>query len=188
MNDIRRIEDFFSPEDIIAICEDEFRPLADKIAFNMMTKTRNGGADVNSLGLPEEATGETARSLNTISEEGNGALTVSFVGREGIAGIDEGQSPQDVQQQYGSFQSFLQNIERWARAKETRWLLEPGSIDAWRVASNVWDHGTVLYQEGGGTEIMKDLLPEAVQRVDSRITDMLDNSIYNILSKKIETL
>ena len=188
MKDVVRIQDYFSPEQIINICEDEFRPLAEKIAFNMMTKTTNNGAEVNSLGLPEETTGETAASLKTISEETSGALTVAFVGRPGIASIDEGQSPQDVQQEFGSYESFKRAIEQWARAKESRWFLEPGSINAEGVASNVWDHGTVLYQEGGGTEIMKDLLPDAVSRIDLKLTGLLDNAIYNVLSRKIETL
>lgn len=188
MNDVVRIQDYFSPETIIAVCEDEFQPLAEKIAFNMMTKTRNGGADVNSLGLPEETTGETADSLKTTFEETGGGLTVAFVGRAGIASIDEGRSPQEVRQEFASFDSFKNTIERWARAKEARWGLESGSIDAWRVASNVWDHGTVLYQEGGGTEIMKDLLPDAVSRIDFKLTELLDNAIYNVLSRKIETL
>ena len=188
MNDVVHIQDYFSPETIIAVCEDEFQPLAEKIAFNMMTKTTNSGSDVNSLGLPEETTGETAASLKTISEESSGVLTVAFVGRQGIASIDEGQSPQDVRREFASFDSFKNTIERWARAKETRWGLESGSIDAWSVASNVWDHGTVLYQEGGGTEIMKDLLPDAVSRIDLKLTELLDNAIYNVLSRKIETL
>lgn len=188
MKDVVRIQDYFSPDQIINICEDEFRPLAEKIAFNMMTKTTNSGADVNSLGLPEETTGETTASLKTISEETSGGLTIAFVGRAGIASIDEGQSPQDVQQEFASFDTFKNAIERWARAKEARWGLEPGSIDAWSVASNVWDHGTVLHQEGGGTEIMKDLLPEVVNRIDSKLTELLDNAIYNVLSRKIETL
>lgn len=188
MADVVRIQDFFSPDDLINICEDEFQPLAEKIAFNMMTKTTNGGADVNSLGLPEETTGETVASLRTVSEESNGALTISFVGRKGIRSIDEGQSPQEVHAEFASFDSFLQTIERWARAKENRWALGSGSIDEWKVASNVWDHGTVLYQEGGGTEIMKDLLPQAVNRIDIKVTELLDRLIYNILTKKLDTL
>lgn len=188
MNDVVRIQDFFSPENIINICEDEFQPLAEKIAFNMMTKTTNSGADVNSLGLPEETTGETAASLKTIYEEASGGLTVSFVGRPGIKSIDEGKSPQEVKAEFVSFDSFLQTIERWARAKESRWALAPQSIDAWSVASRVWDHGTVLYQEGGGTEIMKDLLPQAVNNIDFKLTESLSNAIYNVLSKQIDTL
>lgn len=117
MPTIRQIEEVFSPERIITICEDEFGPLAEQIAFNIMTKRTNSGADVNALGLPEETTGATAESLKTIHESTNGGLTVSFVGRKGIKNIDEGSSPQDVQEEFGSFGAFLNAIERWARAQ-----------------------------------------------------------------------
>lgn len=186
MPTIRQIEEIFSPERIITICEDEFGPLAEQIAFNIMTKRTNSGADVNALGLPEETTGATAKSLKTIHESTNGGLTVSFVGRKGIKNIDEGSSPQDVQEEFGSFGAFLNAIERWARAKESRWNLEPRSINAYGVASSVWDHGNVLHQEGGGTEIMKDLLPEVVERISERITEELDTSIYKLLDATID--
>lgn len=106
MPTIRQIEEVFSPERIITICEDEFGPLAEQIAFNIMTKRTNSGADVNALGLPEETTGATAESLKTIHESTNGGLTVSFVGRKGIKNIDEGSSPQDVQEEFGASGPF----------------------------------------------------------------------------------
>ena len=186
MPTIRQIEEIFSPERIITICEDEFGPLAEQIAFNIMTKKTNSGADVNALGLPEETTGATAESLKTIHESTNGGLTVSFVGRKGIKNIDEGSSPQDVQEEFGSFGSFLNAIERWARAKESRWNLEPSSINAYGVSSSVWDHGNVLHEGGGGTESMKDLLPEVVERISERITEELDTSIYKLLDATID--
>jgi len=186
MPTIRQIEEIFSPERIITICEDEFGSLAEQIAFNIMTKRTNSGADVNALGLPEETTGATTESLKTIHESTNGGLTVSFVGRKGIKNIDEGSSPQDVQEEFGSFEAFRNAIERWARVKESRWNLDPRSINAYGVASSVWDHGSVLYQEGGGTEIMKDLLPEVVDRISKKITEELDTSIYQLLDATIE--
>lgn len=130
--------------------------------------------------------GATAESLKTIHESTNGGLTVSFVGRKGIKNIDEGSSPQDVQEEFGSFGAFLNAIERWARAKESRWNLEPRSINAYGVASSVWDHGNVLHQEGGGTEIMKDLLPPTIERISKRITEELDTSIYKLLDATID--
>lgn len=186
MPTIRQIEEIFSPEWIITICEDEFGPLAEQIAFNIMTKRTNSGADVNALNVPEETTGATAESLKTIHEATNGGLTVSFVGRKGIKNIDEGSSPQDVQEEFGSFEAFRNAIERWARVKESRWNLDPRSINAYGVALSVWDHGSVLYQEGGGTEIMKDLLPEVVDRISKKITEELDTSIYQLLDATIE--
>lgn len=186
MPTIRQIEEIFSPERIITICEGEFGPLAEQIAFNIMTKRTNSGADVNALNVPEETTGATAESLKTIHEATNGGLTVSFVGRKGIKNIDEGSSPQDVQEEFGSFEAFRNAIERWARVKESRWNLDPRSINAYGVASSVWDHGSVLYQKGGGTEIMKDLLPEVVDRISKKITEELDTSIYQLLDATIE--
>lgn len=186
MPTIRQIEEVFSPERIITICEDEFGPLAEQIAFNIQTKRTTGGARVNALDLPEETTGETAASLHTETEMTSEGFTVSFVGRKGIAAIDEGQSPQQVQEEFGSFGAFLNAIEKWARAKESRWMLSPGEIDAYGVASNVWDKGTVLYREGGGTEIMKDLLPGVVERISERITEELDTSIYKLLDATID--
>ena len=91
-----------------------------------------------------------------------------------------------MQEEFGSFGAFLNAIERWARAKESRWNLEPRSINAYGVASSVWDHGNVLHQEGGGTEIMKDLLPEVVERISERITEELDTSIYKLLDATID--
>ena len=186
MPTIRQIEEIFSPERIITICEDEFGSLAEQIAFNIMTKRTNSGADVNALGLPEETTGATTESLKTIHESTNGGLTVSFVGRKGIKNIDEGSSPQDVQEEFGSFEAFRNAIERWARVKESRWNLDPRSINAYGVASSVWDRGSVLYQEGGGTEIMKDLLPEVVDRISKKITEQRDTTIYQLLDATIE--
>lgn len=186
MPGLRQIEEVFSPERLIIICEDEFGPLAERIAFNMMTKTRDSGSDVNSLGLPQETTGRTAESLRTVCETSGDGLTVSFVGRRGIRSIDEGSSATDVQQEFGSFEAFLGVIEKWARAKEARWNLEPGKISAYGVASNVWDHGTVLHQEGGGREIMKDLLPEVVENISRRVTEELDTAIYQLLDATIE--
>ena len=186
MPTIRQIEEIFSPERIITICEDEFGSLAEQIAFNIMTKRTNSGADVNALGLPEETTGATTESLKTIHESTNGGLTVSFVGRKGIKNIDEGSSPQDVQEEFGSFEAFRNAIERWARVKESRWNLDPRSINAYGVASSVWDRGSVLYQEGGGTEIMKDLLPEVVDRISKKITEERDTTIYQLLDATIE--
>lgn len=186
MPTIRQIEEIFSPERIITICEGEFGSLAEQIAFNIMTKRTNSGADVNALHVPEETTGATAESLKTIHEATNGGLTVSFVGRKGIKNIDEGSSPQDVREEFGSFEAFRNAIERWARVKESRWNLDQRSINAYGVASSVWDRGSVLYQEGGGTEIMKDLLPEVVDRISKKITEELDTSIYQLLDATIE--
>ena len=106
MPTIRQIEEIFSPERIITICEGEFGPLAEQIAFNIMTKRTNSGADVNALNVPEETTGATAESLKTIHEATNGGLTVSFVGRKGIKNIDEGSSPQDVREEFGKLRGI----------------------------------------------------------------------------------
>lgn len=186
MSTLQRIEDYFSPELLIALCEDEFGPLAEQIAFNMQTKRTTSGARVNALDLPAETTGATAASLHTQTETTSEGFTVSFVGRRGIAALDEGQSPQQVQEAFGSFEAFLAAIERWARAKESRWMLSPGEIDAYGVASNIWDKGTVLYSDGGGTEIMKELLPPVMERISAKVTEVLDETIYKLLDATIE--
>lgn len=186
MSTLRYIENFFSPDKLIDICEDEFRPLAEAIAFNIQTKTTDSGSDVNSLGLPAETTGATASSLHTTVEDGSRGLMVSFVGRKGIANLDEGSSPSDIHEQVGSFDAFLQVIEKWADAKENRWMLEPGTIDVYGVAASLWDRGSVLYQQGGGTEQIKDLLPPVVERISEKITEVLDETIYRMLDKTID--
>lgn len=186
MDSIRQIEDFFSPQRFIDICEDHFTPLAEQIAFNIMTKKSNSGASVNALDVPEETTGETAESLKTVHEITSAGLAVSFVGRKNINNIDKGSSPEDVHADFGSFESFLSAIETWARAKESRWGFEPGSINAHGVASAVWERGSVLYQEGGGSEIMSDLLPPVIDSISQQITEELSNSAYRLLNTIIE--
>lgn len=186
MDSIRQIEDFFSPQRFIDICEDQFAPLAEQIAFNIQTKKQNNGASVNALDVPEETTGKTAESLKTIHEITSDGLTVSFVGRKNIKNIDKGSSPEDVQAEFGSFDAFLSAIETWARAKESRWGFEPETINALGVANAVWDHGSVLYQEGGGSEIMGDLLSPVIEKINQQITEELDNSIYELLNSSIE--
>lgn len=186
MTNVREIERFFSPDRILLLCEDEFTPLAEQIAFNIQTKRTNSGAEVNALGVPEETTGATAESLRTISEMGADGLVVSFVGRHNIKNIDEGSSPADIHEEFGSFESFLRSIETWAAAKEARWMLEPGQIDPYGVASSLWSHGSVLYQEGGGTEIMKYLLEPAVENINREFTEMLDETIYNLIDESID--
>lgn len=186
MDRIRQIDDFFSPQKFIDICEDQFASLAEQIAFNIMTKKRNSGASVNYLDVPEETTGRTAESLKTVHESTADGLTVSFVGRKNIKNIDKGSSPEDVHAEFGSYESFLSEIETWARAKESRWGFEPGSINAAGVASTIWDRGSVLYQEGGGSEIMGDFLPPVIESINQQITEELDDSIYRLLDSTIE--
>lgn len=185
MPDANKILDFFSPEQLINICEEEFAPLRDQIITNLQTKTRSSGKRVNSLDLPEETSGETAASLRTIAEQNNIGLIVSFVGRKGIRGIDEGTSPSEAKEEHGSVENLYYALKPWARDKEAKYGLDYKSINAWFAAKNIWEKGTVLYQEGGGTEIMKDLLPKAVERIDAKITDALDASIYQLLNKTI---
>lgn len=186
MDRVQQIEEFFSPQRFIDICADHFGPLAEQIASNIQTKRQNSGASVNSLGVPEETTGSTAESLRTIHETTSDGIVVSFVGRENIKNIDQGSSPEDVHEEFGSFESFRSAIETWARAKELRWGFEPGSINASRVAGTVWERGNVLYQEGGGTEIMADLLPPVIESISQQITEELSNSAYQLLNATIE--
>ena len=101
----------------------------------------------------------------------------------GIAGVDGGRSAGDVQAQYASFDAFLLAIERWAQAKEGLYGIE--EIDAYAVAANVWSKGTVLYREGGGTEILFDLLQPAVDDIDRQLSEQLDRSVFTMLNETI---
>lgn len=185
MANIRAIEEFLSADRFITIAREEFDKLAEEIAEGIRTKTHNSGNEVNSLVLPEETTGATAASLRTIVEHTGTGFDISFVGRKWISAIDDGMSPEDTQEEWPSFGAFWDAIEKWARAKEAKYGLEFKSIDDFNVASHVWDHGTVLYQLGGGTEIMRDKLDGVIERIDERITPILSKSIYELVDEMI---
>ena len=61
--DISKIENFFSPEKLVAICNEEFSTLKEQVTINLQTKRTNSGKNVNSLNVPEETTGATADSM-----------------------------------------------------------------------------------------------------------------------------
>lgn len=180
MNRVDDILHYFDPERFVEICRKHFDDLRTQIVANLQTETSTSGSSVNSLGVPEWTTGKTAASLQTYVEKDNDGIDVSFVGRNGITGIDKGYSPSEVHAQYSSFDSFLLAIERWAQAKEGMYGI--GDIDAYSVAANVWSKGTTLYREGGGTEIMLSLLQPTVDNIEKSLYDMLDRSIYNMLT------
>lgn len=127
--------------------------------------------------------GATAASLQTQVEQNDDGFEAAFVGRQGIAGVDGGRSAGDVQAQYASFDAFLLAIERWAQAKEGLYGIE--EIDAYAVAANVWSKGTVLYREGGGTEILFDLLQPAVDDIDRQLSEQLGRSVFTMLNETI---
>lgn len=185
MADLRAITEYFNEDKFVTIAREEFDKLTQEIVENLRTKTTNSGNVVNSLGLPEETTGTTAASLQTVVEHNGGGFEIAYVGRKGIKGIDDGYSPDEVQDEWPSFEAFWDAIEKWARAKESKYGLEFKSIDDYNVASQVWDHGTVLFQYGGGTEIMRDKLQPTLDRIDERITAIIDNSIYELLDEMI---
>lgn len=185
MADLQAITEFFSQDRFVTIAREEFDKLTQEIAENIRTKTTNSGNEVNSLGLPEETTGATAASLQTVVQHTDRGFEIAFVGRKGIKGIDDGYSPDEVQDEWPSFEKFWDAIEKWARAKEAKYGLEFKSIDDYNVASHVWDNGTVLYQYKGGTEIMRDKLQPTLDRIDERITAEIDKSIYEFLDKII---
>lgn len=186
MDRISQINDFFSPQKYVEICEANFSKLAEQITVNIQTKTSNSGAQVNALGLPEYTTGQTSESLKTVYEQTDNGFEVSFVGRHNIKNIDKGSSPADVQEEFGSFSSFLNAIEHWANAKEARYGLKQGAINPYVVANRVWNLGSILYREGGGTEVMEDLLQPVIDNINQQITEELDNGIYKWLDATIE--
>ena len=155
MDRIDKILRYFDPQRFIEVCEARFDTLRTQVVANLQTKTGSSGKRVNSLGVPEWAT----------------------------AGVDGGRSAGDVQAQYASFDAFLLAIERWAQAKEGLYGIE--EIDAYAVAANVWSKGTVLYREGGGTEILFDLLQPAVDDIDRQLSEQLDRSVFTMLNETI---
>ncbi len=181
MDNVDEILNHFNPERFISVCRTRFDELRTQVVANLQTKTTTSGKKVNSLDVPEWATGATAASLQTLTEQDNDGFSVAFVGRKGISSIDDGSSAGEVQAQYASFDAFLQAIERWAQAKEGIYGIE--DIDAYAVAANVWSKGTVLYREGGGTEILRDLLEPAVADIETKMTEMLDRSVYEMLNE-----
>ena len=183
MDRIDKILRYFDPQRFIEVCEARFDTLRTQVVANLQTKTGSSGKRVNSLGVPEWATGATAASLQTQVEQNDDGFEAAFVGRQGIAGVDGGRSAGDVQAQYASFDAFLLAIERWAQAKEGLYGIE--EIDAYAVAANVWSKGTVLYREGGGTEILFDLLQPAVDDIDRQLSEQLDRSVFTMLNETI---
>ena len=183
MDNVDKILRYFEPERFIEVCRSRFDELRTQIVANMQTKATTSGKRVNSLDVPEWATGATAASLQTQAEQDNDGFEAAFVGRKGIAGVDRGYSAGEVQAQYASFEAFLAAIERWAQAKEGIYGIE--EIDAYAVAANVWSNGTILYREGGGTEIMQELLQPAVDDIDRQLTERLDRSVFTMLNETI---
>lgn len=177
---------YFSPERLASICSEEFELAAQQIRENIATKNTNSGRAVNSLGLPEETTGESAASIHTLFEHEADGFTVGLVGRKGIWSLDKGQSPAEVQFQFSGFWDCVETMKKWAHAKEVRYGLAPRSINAYSVASNIWQKGTILYREGGGQEIVRDPLDPAMQRISERISVELDTSIYQLLDMTVD--
>jgi hypothetical protein len=183
MDDVDKILRYFDPQRFIEVCKARFDTLRTQVVANLQTKTSSSGKRVNSLDVPEWATGATGSSLQTLVDQDNDGFGVTFIGRKGIAGVDSGYSSNEVQAQYSSFDAFLLAIERWAQAKEGIYGIE--EIDAYAVAANVWSNGTVLYREGGGTEILFELLQPAVDDIDRQISEQLDRSVFTMLNETI---
>lgn len=156
--------------------EAEITEILDEVGFeifsNIKEKQANSGNSVNSLNLPADTTGATGASIKVQSEPNISGLDIALVGRKGIMNIDKGNPPAKETGEWGSFESFYQAIEAWARAKEQRYGFE--GIDAEGVAWNVWRYGGVLYQAGGGTESIRDLLPPAAEKIDGKITEIME--------------
>lgn len=183
---VSSIFDYFSPQRLATICSEEFELAAQQIRANIATKNTNNGRAVNSLGLPEETTGESAASIQTLFEHAADGFSVTLAGRKGIWGLDKGQSPAQVQFQFSNFWDCVETMKKWSHAKEARYGLAPRSINAYSVASNIWQKGTILYREGGGQEILRDPLDPAMQRISERISEELNTSIYQLMDMTVE--
>lgn len=165
--------------------EAEVSQILDEVGFeifwNIREKQTNSGKSVNSLLLPADTTGATGESIRIQSETNISGANIALVGRKGIMNIDKGNPPAKDTGEWGSFDSFYMAIEAWARAKEQRYGLQEGYIDAENVAFNVWKYGGVLYQEGGGTESIRDLLPPAVEKIDGKITELIEKYAFDFV-------
>ncbi len=181
MDSTETITEFFSPQKLIEECQKVFDGLKENVGTNVRTKKTNSGNDVNYLGLPEETTGKTAESLRTIVENTDNGFAVSFVGRSHINSIDDGTSAADAQEQFGSFEAFYSAIKKWARAKEDRYGLEFKSINDYLAAKKIWEEGTILYRAGGGTEIMRDLLEPALDKISETTSQELEKGVFTLL-------
>ena len=73
MDRIDKILRYFDPQRFIEVCEARFDTLRTQVVANLQTKTGSSGKRVNSLGVPEWATGATAASLlSLIHSSANG--------------------------------------------------------------------------------------------------------------------
>lgn len=169
------------------ICHDEFEQAIEQMRQNIRNNTTNSHKHVNSLGLPASTTGETEESLHIEEDESNG-LSVSIVGRDHIRNIDTGSSPEDIHSEYPSFEAFEDVIEEYAANKERRYSLYDGTIDAFSMATTLWKRGTVLYQEGSGTESLREPAENAANRIIERVTPELDRTIYEAIETQLYDL
>ena len=81
MDRIDKILRYFDPQRFIEVCEARFDTLRTQVVANLQTKTGSSGKRVNSLGVPEWATGATAASLQTQVEQNDDGFEVTFCGR-----------------------------------------------------------------------------------------------------------
>ena len=165
--------------------EAEVSQILDEVGFeifwNIREKQTNSGKSVNSLLLPADTTGATGESIRIQSETNVSGANIALVGRKGIMNLDKGNPPAESSGEWSNFDDFYYAIKDWARAKERRYGLEPNEINAYSVASHVWLYGSVLWRAGGGTESIRDLLPPAVEKIDGKITELIEKFASDIV-------
>lgn len=183
VDDLRRV----LGERLKEICHDEFEQAIEQMRQNIRNNTTNSHKQVNSLGLPASTTGETEESLHIEEDESNG-LSVSIVGRDHIRNIDTGSSPEDIHSEYPSFEAFEDVIEEYAANKERRYFLDDGAIDATGMAVSLWNDGSKLYKEGGGTESLREPAENAANRIIERVTPELDRTIHDAIEIQLYDL
>uniref|UniRef100_UPI004056C897 hypothetical protein n=1 Tax=Alistipes sp. TaxID=1872444 RepID=UPI004056C897 len=165
----------------IRITEEELRNLLLGISHNIQYNSTNSGSIVNYLGAPADTTGETVRSMRVDTETNGDWAIISLSGRKGIWNIDKGNPPAKSTGEYPSFRSFHEAIKTWARAKEFRYGLQHGEIPAYAVAKSVWRKGGVLFQEGGGTQSVRDLIPPVIESIERRIDEVAEDVANGII-------
>lgn len=170
----------FDRRSLIEICEKEFVSLKDRISDNIRNKKSNSGKDLNVFLQPAATTGETENSMSTLVEDSGNGFSVSFVGASHIGALDKGKSPEEVHQEFSSREEFSAAMEAWFKHKYERYGTRPK-----RRGMDVWEFGTTLYQQGGGTETVHDEVEASMERINEQITAELDNSLYELLKTTV---
>lgn len=174
------IDKMFNKGGIVALCEREFATLKERITDNIRNKKQNSGHDLNVFLEPAATTGATEQSLGTVIEETGDGFSIAFVGASHLGALDKGKSPDELHQEFGSREAFYAAMAEWGRHKEQKYGHQPVLK-----GMDVWNQGTTLYQQGGGTETVRVEVEAAVERINEQLGEILDKSLYEFLQTNV---